>query len=134
MKIYAAFGTLLFACSVMLAQSSQSQPEGQSTGTSMQTGSAQKSQEMSGMKSHMEQMQADLQQMKSRVAKMRSDTQKVHDPNTKAALLDNADMWDQLMNHMQAHMDMMKGGTTMHHGGKKPQSSQPGQPSTPNPQ
>ena len=118
MKATLMMGTLLLACGSMLAQSSQTQqPSGQSTGmsSSMQMGS-QKPEGMQGMKDHMQQMQAEMQQMKSRVAKMRSDAEKVQDPNTKAALLDNADMWDQFMSQMQSHMGMMmKGG--MHHEG-----------------
>ncbi|MDT8069541.1 MAG: hypothetical protein ROO76_15360 [Terriglobia bacterium] len=145
MKIYVALGVILLASSFTLAQSTQSQQTGdQSKGMSpnMQMGSTQKSQGMQGMKDHMQEMQAEIQQMKSRVEKMRSDAEKVQDANTKAALLDNADMWDQFMNHMQSHMGMMmKEG--MHHGDmkghgmmhdKNAPSSKPSQSTTPNPQ
>ena len=102
---------------MMAAQSAPSQPTGQSSGMSgMSMGSGQKSEEMSGMHQHMQQMQADMQQMKSRVDKMRSDAEKVQDANTKAALLDNADMWEQFMTRMQSHMQMMQG---MHQSGMK---------------
>lgn len=142
MKTTLMIGTLILACGSMLAQSSQTQqPSGQSMGMSsnMQMGSqkSQGMQGMQGMKDHMQQMQAEMQQMKSRVAKMRSDAEKVQDPNAKTALLDNADMWDQFMKHMQSHMDMMMKGD-MHHGGmmkhKKTPSSQPSQSTPPNPQ
>jgi molecular chaperone GrpE (heat shock protein) len=140
MKTTLMIGTVILACGSMLAQSSQTQqPSGQSTGMSnMQMGS-QKSAGMQGMKDHMQQMQAEMQQMKSRVEKMRSDAEKVQDPNTKTALLDNADMWDQFMNHMQSHMGMMMKGS-MHHGGmtgmqkKRAQPAAPGQTTPPKPQ
>ena len=134
MKATLMMGTLLLACGSMLAQSSQTQqPSGQSMGMSgMNMGSSQKSQGMSDMH---QQMQADMQQMKSHIDKMRADAQKVQDPDTKTALLDNADMWDQFMNRMQSHMQMMEGMhqggmTGMHH--KKSQSTT-GKSSTPNP-
>lgn len=131
MKVYLALGTLLLACGTMLAQVSEPQPTGHSTGmpSNMQMGSAEKSKGMSG--NHMEQMQADMQLMKSQIDKLRADAQKVQDANTKTALLDNVDMWEQFMNRMQSHMDMM-GKTGMMHC-KKPQSPASGQTSTPNP-
>jgi TolA-binding protein len=140
MKVCLLVGTLLFACGSMLAQTSQPpQSGGQSTGMSkdMKMGTGQKTPGMTGMKDHMQQMQAEMQEMKSRVEKMRTDAEKVQDANTKAALLDNADMWEQFMNHMQSHMGMMMKGS-MHHGGmmqhKKTPSSQPAQSTPPNPQ
>ena len=72
------------------------------------------------MHQHMQEMQADMQQMKTQVEKMRADAQKVQDANTKAALLDNADMWDQFVTRMQSHMQMMMQGGT-HHGGMRMQ-------------
>lgn len=144
MKVYFSIFALVLACGSMVAQTG---PAAQSSGqpksmSDMKMGSGQKSQEMTGMKDHMQQMQAEMQQMKSRVEKMRADAEKVQDANTKAALLDNADMWDGFMNHMQSHMSMMmKGG--MDHGGmmkhdmmkhKKTPSSQPSQSTPPNPQ
>lgn len=113
MKVNLVIGTILLACGSMLGQSSQpTQPNGQSTGmpSDMQMGSAQKSKGMTGMKHHKGQMQIEMQEMKSQIEKMRSDAEKVQDPNTKAALLDNADMWEHFRHHMQSHMDMMKGG------------------------
>lgn len=140
MKLSLMIGTLILACGSMVAQSTPSaQTSGQPKSMpGMKMGSGQKSQEMTGMRDHMQQMQAEMQQMKSRVEKMRSDAEKVQDANTKAALLDNADMWDQFMNHMQSHMDMMKEG--MHHDMKghgmmqKTPSSKPSQSTPPNPQ
>lgn len=142
MKAYVLVATLLLASGSMLAQSTQA--SGQSAGMSqgMKADNAQKSSKMAGMQEHMQQMQAQMQEMKTRIDKMRSDAEKVQDANTKAALLDNADMWEQFMKQMQSHMDMMeKGG--MRHGGmkggammnkKKTPSPKPGQPTTPNPQ
>lgn len=140
MKMYFVMGAMLVACSSMLAQSAPSQQtSAQSTGTSpgMQMGSTQKPQGMQGMKDHMQEMQAEMQEMKSRVEKMRTDAAKVKDADTKAALLDNADMWEQFMNHMQSHMGMiMKGGmqhgAMMHH--KKAPTSKPVQATPPKPQ
>jgi molecular chaperone GrpE (heat shock protein) len=100
---------------------------------------------MAGMKHHDEQMQAEMQEMKSRIAKMRSDAEKVQDPNTKTALLDNVEMLEHFVNHMQSHMEMMMKGGAMHHmepmsgngemkPGSKPQPRPTGQPSAPTPQ
>ena len=75
--------------------------------------------------------------MKVRVETMRSNAEKVKDPNTKAALLDNADMWDQFMNQMQTHMSMMMKGGMQHGGmthGKKSPANTSSQTSTPKPQ
>ncbi len=124
---------VLLAGTALFAQSSQgSQNSSQSTGMSgMQMGSGQKSQGMSTMH---QQMQADLQQMKAQVDKMRTDAQKVQDSNTKAALLDNADLWDQFLTRMQSHMQMMDnmhgGMSGMHH---KPAKSGSSKSSTANP-
>lgn len=115
MRTYLAVAMLLLACGGLFAQPSQSgQSSGQqSTGMSgMNMGSSQKSQGMSDMH---QQMQTDMQQMKAQIDKMRSDAQKVQDSSTKAALLDNADLWDQFLTRMQSHMQMMEG---MHHGEK----------------
>jgi TolA-binding protein len=122
MKNYLALGVLLLASCTVLAQSTQSsQSSGQSTGMAgMQMGPGQKGQGqgMSQMhQQHMKEMQADLQQMKSQIDKMRADAQKVQDANTKTALLDNADMWDQFVTRMQSHMQMMMQSGGMHHGG-----------------
>jgi TolA-binding protein len=117
MKLYVMLGTVLLACGSMLGQSTQpSQAVGQPVGTpsDMQMGSTQKSKGMADMKDHKDQMQAEMQQMKRRIEKMRSDAEKVQDPNTKAALLDNADMWEHFSHHMQSHMDMMMKGNGMH--------------------
>lgn len=139
-KMYFAMGTMLLVCSSMLAQSAPSQQTGaQSTGASpgMQMQSTQKPQGMQGMKNHSQEMQAEMQEMKSRVEKMKTDAAKVKDADTKAALLDNADMWEQFMDHMQSHMSMMMEGG-MHHGGmmqhKKTPPSPPAQSAPPSPQ
>ncbi len=107
MKFFLTIGTVLLACSAMFAQNSQpSQATSQSSGT--KAGSAQTSQSASGMQTHMQQMQTEMQNMKAKIAKMRSDAQRVQDTNTKTALLDNADLWEEFVNHMQSHMDMMQ--------------------------
>src|SRR5512142_463970 len=133
MKKYLALGTLLLASCTLLAQTTQSsQSSGQSKDKSgMKMGSDQKSQGMTQMHQHMQEMQADMQQMKTQVEKMRADAQKVQDANTKAALLDNADMWDQFVTRMQSHMQMMM-QSGMHHGrmGMQHKKSQTA-PSTP---
>ncbi|HWR37381.1 MAG TPA: hypothetical protein VN622_16085 [Clostridia bacterium] len=147
MKVRIVLSALLLACGIMFAQSNQSpQPSGQSAGTStgMKMGAAQGAHGMTGKSAHMQQMQAEMQQMKSRVEKMRADAEKVQDPNTKAALLDNAEMWEQFTTRMQSHMDMMMKDGGMHRGGmmsgqkgmKRRQTSQPpqsGQTGAPNP-
>ncbi|HWR14840.1 MAG TPA: hypothetical protein VN577_08430 [Terriglobales bacterium] len=137
MKVRIIMSTLLLASGMMAAQSSQSsQPTSPSTGMSgMKMESSPKSQEMMGMKQHMQQMQADMEQMKSQIAKMRSEANKVQDPSTKAALLDNADLWEKFTTRMQEHMNMMMQGGMPHQGmmmhGHK--GSQTGQQSNPNP-
>jgi len=103
MKVYLTVGTMLLVCASLTGQSSPSpQPNGQSTG--MPPGI------------HMEQMQAEVKQMKSRIEKMRTDAEKVSDQNTKAALLDNVEMWEQFMSRMQSHMEMMNGAGGHHMG------------------
>jgi predicted RNase H-like nuclease (RuvC/YqgF family) len=148
MKAYAILGTLLLACVSMLAQSgTPAQTGGQSKEmpSNMKMESVQKAEGMPEMKSHMAEMQADMQQMKSRVEKMKAEAEKVKDENTKAALLDNADMWEQFINRMQSHMEMMMkgGGMHQHHEGmmpgkgmkhgQKPTSPPAGQPPAPTP-
>ncbi len=119
MKLFVILGTLLLACTSMVAQSTTPPPSGKPTDMppGMKMESAQKSHDMSDMKSHMEEMKTEMEQMKTRTEKMRTDAEKVQDPNTKAALLDNADMWDHFMSQMQSHMDMMMNGGGMHHEG-----------------
>ena len=135
MKIYLAIGTLFLASASLFAQSSApAQSTEHSTGmpANMQMGSAKKSKGMSGMKHH-EQMQADMQMMKTQIDKMRSDAQKVQDASTKAALLDNVDMWEHFMSRMQSHMDMMMSDKPgMMHCKDHPMSPK-GQTSTPKP-
>ena len=135
MKMYLALGTLLLAGTSLLAQNSEpAKSAGTAAGmpSNMQMGSAEKSKGMSGMKHH-EQMQADMQMMKTQIDKMRSDAQKVQDPSTKAALLDNVDMWEHFMGRMQSHMDMMMSEKTGMMHCKDHQMSPNGQASTPNP-
>jgi len=123
MKLYVLIGTMLLACGSMLGQNAQSsQAVGQPAGThsDMQMGSAQKSKGMADMKNNKEQMQAEMQEMKRRIEKMRSDAETVQDPNTKAALLDNVEMWEHFRHHMQSHMEMMMKGDGMHKMGMMP--------------
>ena len=58
---------------------------------------------------------------------MRRDAEKVSDANTKAALLDNADMWQQFLDHMQARMKQMHEmrGRMMKKQGGKPGATPP---------
>lgn len=139
MKVYVMIGTLLIACGSTLAQTSEPSQTGKQSMTmpsDKKMESAQKPHGMPDMNNHMEQMQAEMQQMKARIEKMRSDAEKVKDANIKATLLDNADMWDQFIKHMQEHMGMMKGAGMHHPGmmhGEKPMSPPAGQPSQPNP-
>jgi TolA-binding protein len=142
MKFFLTIGTVLLACSGMFAQNSQPAQSGnQTTGVSsgMKMGPGQKSQSMSNMNTRMQQMQTEMQDLKTKIAKMRADAEKVQDPNTKTALLDNADIWQQFVDHMQAHMTMMRGmrpggrmGSGMMMQQKKPPAGTTGQ--TPNPQ
>lgn len=123
MKVYLTVGTMLLACASLAGQSSPSpQSNGQSTGmpSGMHMGEGKKSKDMCPMKDHMEQLQAEMKQMKSRIEKMRTDAEKVPDQNTKAALLDNVEMWEQFMSRMQSHMEMMNGAGG-HHTGMMPE-------------
>ncbi|SRR6266511_1689733 len=74
------------------------------------------------MKEHMQEMQTHMKDMQSRVEKLRADALKVQDPQTRTALLDAVDIWEQMMSHMQKHMQgMMEHGKMDHrmmdHGG-----------------
>jgi len=55
----------------------------------------------------MQEMKADVAQMRSMLEKMRADAQKVKDQAAKAALLQNADMWQAMLDNMQQKMDRM---------------------------
>ncbi len=119
MKVYLTVGTMLLAFASLAAQSSPSpQTNGQSTGmpSGMHMGAEKKSSDMCHMKGHMAQMQAEMKQMQSRIERMRTDAERVPDQNTKAALLDNVEMWEQFMIRMQSHMEMMNGAGGHHMG------------------
>lgn len=58
----------------------------------------------------MQEMKANLDQMRSMLEKMRADAQKVKDQSAKSALLQNADMWQAMLDHMQQNMDRMDAG------------------------
>jgi hypothetical protein len=55
----------------------------------------------------MQEMKADVAQMRSMLEKMRAEAQKVKDQAAKAALLQNADMWQAMLDNMQEKMDRM---------------------------
>jgi phage terminase small subunit len=55
----------------------------------------------------MQEMKSDVAQMRSMLEKMRAEAQKVKDQSAKAALLQNADMWQALLDNMQEKMDRM---------------------------
>jgi hypothetical protein len=133
MKVYLTIGTMLLACASMVGQSSQPS-QGTGMPSDMHMGDEKKSKDMSPMKDHMAHMQAEMKQMKSRIEKMRADAEKVQDPNTKAALLDNVEMWEHFMSQMHSHMEMMNGGGMHHMGGmghdKMDHSAQPAQNGT----
>jgi TolA-binding protein len=119
MKVYLTVGTMLLACASLAAQSSPSpQTTGQSTGmpSGMHMGEEKMSQDMCPVKDHMAQMQDEMKQMKSRLERMRTDAEKVPDQNTKAALLDNVEMWEQFMSRMKSHMEIMNGAGGHHTG------------------
>ena len=58
----------------------------------------------------MQEMKANLDQMRTMLEKMRADAQKVKDQSAKSALLQNADMWQAMLDHMQQNMDRMDAG------------------------
>ncbi len=55
----------------------------------------------------MQEMKSDVAQMRSMLEKMRTEAQRVKDQAAKAALLQNADMWQALLDNMQEKMDRM---------------------------
>ena len=55
----------------------------------------------------MQEMKADVAQMRSMLEKMRAEAQKVKDQAAKAALLQNADLWQAMLDNMQQKMDRM---------------------------
>ena len=129
MKVSLTIATVVLAfASGVFGQAGQSQPqttqppaEQPSSGTSQHPmhrhGPMHHHPEM--MKKHMEEMRAHMKDMQSRVAKLRTDAQNVQDPATRSALLDDADLWEQMMSQMQMHMQHMQhmmGHEGMHHG------------------
>jgi TolA-binding protein len=102
--------TLLAQTTTGQAGSTATNPHAQHHPSAAQTGT-QPNTAQPGMGGHMAAMQADLQQMKSQVAQMRADAEKVQDVNTRAALMQNAAMWEQFLNRMQTHMQMRGHGT-----------------------
>lgn len=130
MKNRAILFVAVFASATMLAQTTSSQSGGATnahgqhhaataapaqSGTTGQ-GSGMQMGGQAGMREHMAGMQADMQQMRTQVDKMRADAQKVKDPDTRAALQENAAMWQQFLDRMQHHMQMMGQGITGRHG------------------
>lgn len=55
----------------------------------------------------MQEMKADVAHMRSMLEKMRAEAQKVKDQAAKAALLQNADMWQAMLDNMQQKMERM---------------------------
>ena len=55
----------------------------------------------------MQEMKADVAQMRSMLEKMRAEAQKVKDQAARAALLQNADMWQAMLDNMQGKIDRM---------------------------
>lgn len=56
---------------------------------------------------HMQQMKAQVEKMRSRVDQMKSNLAKIKDPAAKQQAQLDADLWDGMVKHMQAMVDMM---------------------------
>ena len=98
MKVPLAVATILLACAVGFGQNQPTAPQaaGPPPGVRAQ------------MQAQMQRMETELQELQSRVAKLRADTNNVRDPATKAALLDNLELWDQTARHMQSNLRQMR--------------------------
>jgi len=56
---------------------------------------------------HMQQMKADVEKMRATVDQMKSNLTKIKDPAAKQQAQLDADLWDGMVKHMQAMVDMM---------------------------
>lgn len=117
MKLLHVLGAVFLTASMAVAQSSstgtpagQTQPSPKGTMQGMKTSPKRTMQGMNKQKmaERMAQMDQEVSAMRQQVEKMRTDAGKVSDANTKAALLDNADMWQQFLDHMSANMKQMQ--------------------------
>ena len=124
MKVFLAFATILLACAAGFGQSNRSQyqdaqPRGgapPSAQTAPSPGPGNQARRQEQMQEQMRQLQADLQDLQTRLTKLRADANKVRDPDTRAALLDGAEIWEQSVHRMQSNLQqmrmMMRGGGT----------------------
>ncbi len=80
------------------------------SGTSTQGSGMQMGNMHGTVSGHMAGMEADMQQMRTQVDKMRADAQKIKDSDTRAALMQNVALWQQFLDRMQHHMQMMGSG------------------------
>ena len=124
MKVFLAFATILLACAAAFGQSTRSQyqdaqPRGgapPSTQRGSGPGANNEARRQEQMQEQMRQLQADLQDLQTRLRKLRADANRVRDPDTRTALLDIADIWEQSAQRMQSSLQqmrmMMRGGGT----------------------
>jgi TolA-binding protein len=130
MKVPLAIAMIFLACAIGYGQPGQSQntapPPASSAPPGMQQkgpGPGPRAREM--MREHMREMQADLRDMQVRLEKLRADANKVHDLNTRTALLDVAEMWQKAINRMQSNLQNMR--TMMRGGGMRSRGTMPSQ-------
>lgn len=133
MKVFLAFATILLACAAAFGQSTRSQyqdaepgggaPPGMQRGPGPGAYNEARRQEQQ-MQEQIRQMQGDLQDLQTRLTKLRADANQVRDPDTRAALLDIAEIWEQSAQRMQSSLQQMR---TMMRGGGTPRGGAPGQ-------
>lgn len=118
MKVSLAAAMILLACAAGFGQSNRSQyqdpqprggaPPSAQTAQGAGPGNEARRQEQMQMQEQMRQLQADLQDLQTRLTKLRADANRVRDPDTRAALLDVAEIWEQSVQRMQSNLQQMR--------------------------
>ena len=98
---------VMFLCVTCAAAFAQTQAEPSQVSDQAESQSQRRQQARQRRDKMMQEMKADVSQMRSMLEKMRGDAQKVKDQAARAALLQNADMWQAMLDNMQQKMDRM---------------------------
>jgi hypothetical protein len=133
------FAAVLLFSTLVLAQTAP--PKTSSAGAKTQSGAASSQRHMMGGMQGMQgmggpDMKAMVDHFQHLLAKMKADATSVTDPNAQVVMQDNIEMWQTLVEHMQAMQQHMGGGmgmgkgTGMGHGMMGGPHGQPAKPST----
>lgn len=117
MKLSLTIASVVLACAtVAFGQASQTQPQSSQPPAAQQGGMphhhhahGRMQHNRAEMRQHMLDMQTLIAQLQTRAGKLRSDAQSVQDMATRTALLDDVDMWNQIIGHMQDMLQHMQG-------------------------